>query len=121
MTNAEIAKNFLELAANGNVDEAYEKYVSPDFQHHNAYFPGDRESLKNGMKDSYKNNPNKKLTIHQILVDGDKVAVHSHLSQSPDLEIAVVHIVRIQQNKIVEMWDVGQVIPANSPNQNSPF
>src|SRR5581483_5314508 len=40
-----IAIAFLQNAATGKLDEAYE-LVSPGFRHHNAYFPGDAESLK---------------------------------------------------------------------------
>ena len=32
------------------------------------------------------------------------------------VEIAVVHILRFEGGKIVEMWDIGQEIPADSPN-----
>jgi predicted SnoaL-like aldol condensation-catalyzing enzyme len=30
--------------------------------------------------------------------------------------MAVVHILRFEGGKIVEMWDVGQEIPKDSPN-----
>ena len=45
MNNKESAISFLRLASSGNVREAYEKYVHPDFRHHNPYFPSDRASL----------------------------------------------------------------------------
>ncbi len=32
---------FLKMASDGKVREAYEKYVHSDFVHHNAYFKGD--------------------------------------------------------------------------------
>jgi len=40
----------------------------------------------------------------------------------PDMpEIAAVHIVRFDGDRIVEMWDVGQQVPAESPNENGMF
>jgi predicted SnoaL-like aldol condensation-catalyzing enzyme len=36
-------------------------------------------------------------------------------------EHAVVHIVRFDGEKIAEMWDVGQAVPADSPNENGMF
>jgi hypothetical protein len=45
MSKKDIAISFLKLASSGKVREAYEKYVHPDFSHHNPYFKGDRESL----------------------------------------------------------------------------
>ena len=35
----ESAISFLKLAASGNVSEAYGNYLSPNFRHHNPYFP----------------------------------------------------------------------------------
>ena len=40
MNNKERAISLLRLASSGNVREAYESYVHPDFCHHNLYFPG---------------------------------------------------------------------------------
>ncbi len=45
MSHRETAVSFLKLAASGKVREAYSKYVSPNFRHHNPYFRGDREAL----------------------------------------------------------------------------
>jgi len=45
------------------------------------------------------------------------VAVLSHLRrEQADIDIAVVHILRFSGGRIVEMWDVGQVVPKDSPN-----
>ena len=51
MSNKERAISFLRLASSGNVREAYETYVHPDFRHHNPYFPGDRASLLVAMEE----------------------------------------------------------------------
>lgn len=57
-----------------------------------------------------------------MLEEGCTVAVHSHVKQHPtDLGGAVVHIFRFYENQIVEMWDIGQAIPEDSPNQNGMF
>ena len=37
MSNKAIAESFLMLASAGRVREAYEKYVHPEFRHHNVY------------------------------------------------------------------------------------
>src|SRR5512145_217540 len=102
MNNKEIAVSFLKLAAAGEVDEAYEKYVHPDFRHHNPYFKGDRQSLLEAMADAARQSPNKSLEVMRTLADGDLVAVHSRLVRSaPNApEIAVVHILRIKDGRI---------------------
>jgi hypothetical protein len=47
------ALDFLKLASTGHVQEAYTKYVHPDFVHHNPYFAGDRASLMKGMEENH--------------------------------------------------------------------
>jgi predicted SnoaL-like aldol condensation-catalyzing enzyme len=121
-TNKEIATSFLQMVASGQVREAYEKFISPDFRHHNAYFKGDRESLMVAMEEAQQTDPMKSLDIKSALAEGDQVAVFSHVKQnSQDRGAAVVHIFRIEGNQIVELWDVGQLIPEDSPNENGIF
>jgi predicted SnoaL-like aldol condensation-catalyzing enzyme len=117
-----IAREFLLMVTTGQVREAYEKYVSQDFRHHNAYFKGDRETLLVRMEENEMLFPDKLLEIKHQLEDGDLVATHSRLRINPDKpEMAVVHIVRFAVDKIVEMWDIGQEIPRDSPNENGLF
>lgn len=122
LTIKERAISFLELVASGNVREAYERHVGPDFRHHNPYFPGDADSLKSAMEENAAGNPDKILEVKRAIQEGDTVAVHSHVRQNPeDLGGAVVHIFRFQDDRIVELWDVGQAIPEDSPNENGVF
>ena len=113
---------FLKLAASGKVREAYSKYVSPNLKHHNPYFRSDRESLFLAMEENATKNPNKKFDIKLSLEDRNLVATYSHLQENPgDPGIVVVHIFRFEGDHIVEMWDIGQAVPEDSPNENSMF
>ena len=119
---ADIATEFLTLCATGQVRKAYDQYVAADFRHHNAYFPDDRESLLLGMEQSAQSEPNKSFTVKQTIESDDRVVVYSHLRREKvDMDIAVVHILRFVNDKIVEMWDVGQQIPKDSPNKLGMF
>jgi len=118
----EKAVSFLQLVASGNVREAYQKYIGSGFRHHNPYFRGDAESLMLAMEENAGKNPNKIFEVKLTLEEGDIVAVHSHVKQNQDdLGGAVVHIFRFQNDLIVELWDVGQPIPEDSPNENGMF
>ena len=122
MTKKEIAQDFLKLAANGHSHEAFRLYVGKNFKHHNAYFKGDHDTLMLAMEESSRKNPNKTLKIHHALSDGDFVAVHSHVKQnSADLGAAVVHIFKFESSKIIELWDLGQLIPKERINENGMF
>jgi predicted SnoaL-like aldol condensation-catalyzing enzyme len=116
------AVSFLQLVASGRVREAYRSHVGPGFRHHNPFFRGDANSLMLAMEENAEKNPHKILEVWRALEEEDFVMVHSHVKQNPeDLGGAVVHIFRFQDGSIVELWDVGQAIPENSPNENGMF
>ncbi|MEO8532121.1 MAG: nuclear transport factor 2 family protein [Flavobacterium sp.] len=122
MTKKYIAKDFLKLAAKGHSHEAFRLYVGKDFKHHNVYFKGDANTLMLAMEESSRQNPNKVFEIHHTIGDKDMVAVHSHVKQNAnDRGVAVVHIFRFESDKIVELWDLGQAVPAEMINQNGIF
>jgi predicted SnoaL-like aldol condensation-catalyzing enzyme len=119
----EAAMSFLRMAGAGKVQEAYDQYVAPSFVHHNQYFKGDRQSLLTAMQQASKVSPNKAIEIKHVYEDGDTVVAHSLVTrQDPDAPaIAVVHIFRFEQDRIVELWDLGQAIAKESPNENGMF
>ena len=121
-TPKDIATNFLRMVIEGNIDQAYSQYVSPTMRHHNMHYPGDAQSLQKGMAESHENLPHKKLETKRVIAEGDTVAVHSHFRmQEGDIGFAVVHIFKIANDQIVEMWDIVQQIPEDSPNENGAF
>ena len=121
-SNKAAAIAFLELASSGKVNDAYAKYAGPDFKHHNPFFEGSAQSLRAGMEENARQNPNKVLEVKRAIAEGDFVAVHSHVKQNPnDPGAAVVHIFRFAKGRIVELWDLGQPVQANSPNQYGMF
>jgi predicted SnoaL-like aldol condensation-catalyzing enzyme len=122
LSNKESAIAFLQMASSGSVREAYAQYVHPQFIHHNSYFPGDRESLMLGMEQNAKEFPNKQLEVLRSLEDGDLVAVHSRIRMNPESSwMVVIHLFRFEDAQIIEAWEAGQEVPADSPNQNGAF
>jgi predicted SnoaL-like aldol condensation-catalyzing enzyme len=117
-----VAISFLRLAASGRVREAYTKHVGTGFRHHNPFFRGDAEALMSGMEENARQNPDKHLDVLRAMEDGDLVAIHSHVRQNPtDRGAVVVHIFRFDGDHIVELWDIGQPVPADSVNANGMF
>ena len=119
----EAAESFLTMAGTGKVQEAYAQYVAPSFIHHNQYFKGDRQSLLTAMQDAAKASPNKSIDIRHVYEDGDTVITHSLVTrQDPQAPgVAVVHIFRFEHDRIAELWDLGQPISKESPNENGLF
>ena len=120
--NKAAAVDFLESVTAGKIRQAYEKHVSPKFRHHNAYFPGDAASLMAGMEESHKNFPSKILKIHNVIAEGDRVAIQSEVKMNAEhIGYALTHIFKFEDGRIVELWDMGQAVPESSPNQNGMF
>lgn len=118
----DIALEFLRMVTAGDIGEAYRRHVAPGFRHHNAWFAGDADSLMRGMEENHGRFPRKQAQVHHALEDGDTVAVHSHVRLQPgDRGVALVHIFRFEQDRIAELWDLGQPVPEESPNQYGMF
>lgn len=122
MTRKEIAQDFLKLASKGESGKAFQDYVGNGFKHHNVYFKGDGHTLMTAMEEAAKTHPDISSEIHHVLEDGDLVAVHSHVRKAPDDPgAALMHIFRFENDKIVELWDFGQAVPAEMVNENGMF
>jgi predicted SnoaL-like aldol condensation-catalyzing enzyme len=118
----EVAFSFLRAAASGKVREAYQKHLAPNFKHHNPFFRSDADSLMKAMEEAAAKNPNKSLEVQRAIEEGDLVAVHSRVRQKPgDIGAAVVHIFKFEGDRIAELWDMGQPVPENSPNEHGMF
>ncbi|MBN8481834.1 MAG: nuclear transport factor 2 family protein [Xanthomonadales bacterium] len=112
-----IATGFLSMCAAGDVRAAYARHVADGFVHHNPWFPADRESLLVAMEESAAQEPNKAFTVKQAVASGDRVATLSHVERAGSAKAyAAVHILRFEGDRIVELWDIAQEIPVDSPN-----
>lgn len=122
MTNKRMAKDFLTDVAEGRIEQAFDKYVDMTGRHHNIYTPAGFDELKKGMAENEAQFPNKKFEIQHIAEDGDIVMVHSKIILSPEFPVmAVLHVLKFRDDKIVEMWDMGDQEPKDMPNADGMF
>lgn len=116
------AHSFLTTVTSGKIREAYDAYVHPEFMHHNPYMKGDRQTLMDGMLENEENFPSKKFEVKRLIEEGDIVAAHSYLELGGNMPpMTVVHIMKFKDGKIIEMWDIGQQLQPDSPNENGLF
>ena len=123
MSKKEIAITFLKMASHGEVKSAYNQFISSDFIHHNPYFKGDRQSLLTAMEEAHQASPNRSIEVKLSIEEGDTVATLSQVKRADPnaLPIAVVHIFKFKNHKVIELWDLGQEIMKDSPNENGAF
>jgi len=72
------------------------------------------------MKENSIKMPNKTFEVKSSVEEGDRVVTYSHV-KTDSMEIAVFHMMRFSNDRIVELWDVGQPISMDSPNENGLF
>jgi len=121
-TRKDAVVDFLRAAATGHAREAFARHAAPAFRHHNPFFRGDAKSLWEAMDENAAKFPDKALEVRHLLADGDYVVAHSSVHMHPGgAGHAVVHLFRFEGDKVAELWDVGQQIPAGSPNENGAF
>jgi predicted SnoaL-like aldol condensation-catalyzing enzyme len=121
--NKAVAEGFLRLAGKENRPrEAFARYAAPGFVHHNPGFPRGPEALAAAMEADAKEHPNREIDVRNVVAEGDLVAVHSHVRQdTQDRDFACVHLFRIEDGRVAELWDVVQPVPARSPNADGMF
>jgi predicted SnoaL-like aldol condensation-catalyzing enzyme len=112
----------MRLVGSGKVREAFRQHAAPGFRHHNPYFRGDADSLMKAMEENAAKFPDNAIEVLNVLEDRDLVAVHSRVRHTPtDRGAALVHIFRFAGERVVELWDIGQEVPEQMPNENGMF
>ena len=126
-----IALEFMNLIGQQKFKEGL-RFFAADCKTHNPYTKGGMEQLTDAMIAVQKqaadglikgSKADFKLVIRQVIADGDVVAVHTQISSSKPSEggLRQVHLFRFSGDKIVEYWDVTQMIPENAPNADGAF
>jgi predicted SnoaL-like aldol condensation-catalyzing enzyme len=127
----EAAVRFLSLIAAGKPKDGL-VFFAPDCITHNPYTAGGMDALTDAMIAVQKqgsggivkgSTADFKLSVRQVLAEGDLVAVHTTLSSS-NLSaggLRQIHLFRFKHDKIVEYWDITQFIPESVPNAASAF
>lgn len=92
------------------------------YKQHSPLASDGPEGLRAFLEKARVETPRAKTYIKRVFADGDYVIVHSHVVIEPGTPgLAVVDIIRLEDGKLVEHWDIAQPVPAEMLHSNTMF
>ena len=121
--NRKAVQDFYDLMFNQcKPREAIDQYTGDSYIQHNPEVADGKEEFIKYFERMAAEHPGKKVQIRRSVAEGNLVVLHCHQEWPDDHDYAGIDIFRLDDNgKIVEHWDVLQIVPEIAKNNNTMF